>query len=75
MRDTHPPLTKHNIGLLAMSNAFSVLRQFKNDEDGAALIEYTVLLAILLIAVVTSIGLIGTWISGRWNALVTTLGA
>jgi pilus assembly protein Flp/PilA len=58
-----------------MGNAFSVLRQFKNDEDGAALIEYTVLLAILLIAVVTSIGLIGTWISGRWNALVTTLGA
>jgi pilus assembly protein Flp/PilA len=58
-----------------MRNAFSVLRQFKNDEDGAALIEYTVLLAILLIAVITTIGLVGTWISGRWTALNAALPA
>jgi pilus assembly protein Flp/PilA len=58
-----------------MRKALTVLHEFKEDEDGAALIEYTVLLAILLVAVVTAIGLIGTWISGRWTALVTTLGA
>ena len=43
--------------------------RFKKDEDGAALIEYTVLLGILLVAVVAIIGLVGTWINGQWNAL------
>jgi pilus assembly protein Flp/PilA len=43
--------------------------RFKKDEDGAALIEYTVLLGILLVAVIAIIGLVGTWINGQWNAL------
>jgi pilus assembly protein Flp/PilA len=33
------------------------------------LIEYTVLIAILLVAVIATIGLVGTWISGKWTAL------
>ena len=37
--------------------------------DGAALIEYTVLLGILLIAVIATIGLVGTWVSKQWLAL------
>ena len=43
--------------------------RFKKDEDGAALIEYTVLLGILLVAVIAIIGLVGTWINGQWHAL------
>jgi pilus assembly protein Flp/PilA len=43
------------------------------DEDGAALIEYTVLLGILLIAVIATIVLVGTWISGKWTSLNSTL--
>ena len=43
--------------------------RLKKDEDGAALIEYTVLLGILLVAVIAIIGLVGTWINGQWNAL------
>ena len=39
------------------------------DENGAALIEYTVLLGILLIAVIATIGLVGTWVSKQWLAL------
>ena len=35
-----------------MSKALRVFSQFLRDEDGAALIEYTVLLGILLIAVI-----------------------
>jgi pilus assembly protein Flp/PilA len=46
-------------------NAF----RFKKDEDGAALIEYTVLLGILLIAVIAIITFVGGWISGQWSAL------
>jgi pilus assembly protein Flp/PilA len=46
-----------------MSKAVKVFSQFLKDEDGAALIEYTVLLGILLIAVIATIGLVGTWVS------------
>src|ERR1700735_1466723 len=52
-----------------MSNALKVFSQFLKDEDGAALIEYTVLLGILLIAVIATIGLVGTWVSKQWLAL------
>ena len=47
--------------------------RFKKDEDGAALIEYTVLLGIMLVAVIAVIGLVGTWINGQWHALQTAL--
>ncbi len=44
-------------------------QRFLKDEDGAALIEYTVLLGVLLIAVIATIGLVGTWVSKQWLAL------
>ena len=50
-------------------NAF----RLKKDEDGAALIEYTVLLGILLIAVIAIITFVGGWISGQWSALSNAL--
>ena len=53
----------------------TVLNQFRKDEDGAALIEYTVLLGILLVAVIATIVLVGTWISGKWTALDKALPA
>jgi pilus assembly protein Flp/PilA len=56
-----------------MHSALTVLNQFRNDEDGAALIEYTVLLGIMLVAVVATIGLVGTWIGGQWTTLNTAL--
>jgi pilus assembly protein Flp/PilA len=56
-----------------MSNALNLFRRLGKDEDGAALIEYTVLLGILLIAVIATIGLVGTWISGQWTALNAAL--
>lgn len=60
-------------GGIVMSKALIVLNKFKNDEDGAALIEYTVLLGLMLVAVVATITLVGTWVSGRWTALNTAL--
>jgi len=56
-----------------MSNALTLLRRLGKDEDGAALIEYTVLLGILLVAVIATIGLVGTWINGQWTALNAAL--
>jgi pilus assembly protein Flp/PilA len=52
-----------------MRNVLKLIKQLKQDEDGAALIEYTVLLAILLIAVIAIIGGVGAWILGVWTNL------
>jgi pilus assembly protein Flp/PilA len=52
-----------------------LLNRLARDEDGAALIEYTVLLGILLIAVIATIGTVGTWVSGKWTALNASLPA
>jgi pilus assembly protein Flp/PilA len=50
-----------------------VLNQFKKDEDGAALIEYTVLLGILIVAVIAIIAAVGNWINTQWAALNSAL--
>ena len=52
-----------------MFKARDLIRRLGKDEEGASLIEYTVLLAILLVAVIATIGLVGTWINGKWTAL------
>ncbi len=47
----------------------NLIKQLQKDEEGAALIEYTVLLGILLVAVIVTIGLVGAWINKEWTAL------
>jgi pilus assembly protein Flp/PilA len=47
----------------------NLIKQLKSDEEGAALIEYTVLLAILLVAVILVIAGVGKWILNQWTAL------
>jgi len=49
------------------------LNKLRGDENGAALIEYTVLLGILLVAVIVSIGTVGTWVADRWTSLAASL--
>ena len=60
-------------GGIVMRNALAVFSLFRNDESGAALIEYTVLLGLMLVAVVATIGLVGTWVGTKWTALNTAL--
>ncbi|TSE07574.1 Flp family type IVb pilin [Mesorhizobium intechi] len=52
-----------------------LLEQFRADENGAAMVEYTVLLGIITVAVIATVVLVGTWISGRWTSLNTALQA
>jgi pilus assembly protein Flp/PilA len=59
----------------SMRNAMQLMKRFARDEDGAALVEYTVLLGIMLVAVITTIGLVGGWMSTKWTALWTALSA
>ena len=56
-----------------MKSIASFIHAFNSDESGAAFIEYTALLGVILavgIAVLTSVG---TWANGRWTALNTAL--
>jgi pilus assembly protein Flp/PilA len=62
-----------NVGVVAMSHAANLLRRLDKDDEGAALIEYTVLIGILLIAVIATIGLVGTWINNQWANLAASL--
>ena len=59
--------------LSILSKLKPILNRFKKDEDGAALIEYTVLLGILLIATIAIIVAVGGWISSEWHALNAAL--
>ena len=52
-----------------MRRVVKLMNQLKSDEDGAALIEYTVLLGVLLVAVVAIIVAVGTWVSKEWTSL------
>lgn len=58
-----------------MGKALQLLGKFARDEEGAALVEYTVLLGIMLVAVITTIGLVGGWVNTKWTALWTALSA
>jgi pilus assembly protein Flp/PilA len=53
----------------------SVVKDFARDERGASLLEYSILLGIITVAVIGSVFSVGSWVSGRWAALVTNLTA
>jgi pilus assembly protein Flp/PilA len=46
-----------------------LMKRLAENEDGASLLEYAVLLGILLTAVIVTITLVGGWINGQWTAL------
>ena len=56
-----------------MTRMLNVAKRFVADEEGAALIEYTVLSSIMLIAVITTIIAVGNWVGNKWTALNTNL--
>src|ERR1700730_1396238 len=71
-RSLHPPQGRRR---RHMRNAVQLLQKLQRDEEGAALVEYTVLLGIMLVAVITTIGLVGGWMSNKWTALWNALSA
>jgi len=52
-----------------MSKAWNLVRKLGKDEEGAALIEYTVLLGIMIVAVIATIVAVGGWINNKWTLL------
>ena len=56
-----------------MRRALRLVTKLAHDEEGAALVEYTVLLGVMLVAVVATIGLVGGWVNTKWTALWAVL--
>jgi pilus assembly protein Flp/PilA len=47
-----------------MRQASQLIKKLKDDEKGAALVEYTVLLGVMLVAVISTI-MLGGWVNTR----------
>ena len=56
-----------------MTKALNVIKRFAADEEGTALMEYTILLGILVVAVIAIITTLGSWITNKRQALCTKL--
>jgi pilus assembly protein Flp/PilA len=61
------------MGRAFMRQALQLVKKLGRDEEGAALVEYTVLLGIMLVAVISTIVLVGGWVNTKWAALWTAL--
>lgn len=56
-----------------MTKFFKLTERFIANENGAALVEYTVLIGIMLVAVIATIIAVGTWVNDKWTSLNTAL--
>jgi pilus assembly protein Flp/PilA len=58
-----------------MTKLMSLARKLHTEEDGAAFIEYTVLLGVILAVTIGTITSVGIWASGRWADLLADVNA
>ena len=56
-----------------MKQVANLIKRLKQDEDGASLLEYTVLLALILVATIGIIASVGGWINHKWSTLNAAL--
>ena len=75
-RAERPAALKSGDGLMSKQTvaqkrwwAVELFRKLKQDEGGAALIEYTVLIGVMLVAVIVTILTVGAWVGNQWTAL------
>ncbi|AZO05624.1 MULTISPECIES: Flp family type IVb pilin [unclassified Mesorhizobium] len=52
-----------------MKKLMTMTRQFRDDENGAAMVEYSILIGIIAGAAILAIVAIGGWVSGRFTGL------
>lgn len=58
-----------------MKKLMTMTRQFRDDENGAAMVEYSILVGIIAGAAILVIVGIGLWVNGRFNDLCNDLQA
>jgi len=56
-----------------MRRVRTFLERLRRDEDGVTMLEYTILLGIITVAVIASVVYAGGWVSTKWTALTAVL--
>ncbi|MER9139832.1 Flp family type IVb pilin [Mesorhizobium sp. M0830] len=56
-----------------MGKLIGIAKQFYDDENGAAMVEYSILVGIIAGAAILAIVAIGLWVSGRFGGLCDIL--
>jgi len=56
-----------------MKTLANIAGRFREEEDGAAMIEYAILVGIIAVAAITAVLAIGGWVGGRFTDLCTDL--
>lgn len=59
--------------LKLIAKAQVAINSFKKDVSGAALVEYSLLIGLITVAVVATIVLVGGWVATQWTTLNTNL--
>ena len=50
-----------------------LLKRLGKDEDGAAMVEYTVLVGVITVAAIALVVKVGVWVTAEWTALCGAL--
>lgn len=56
-----------------MTKFNNIVSRFLREEEGASLIEYSILIGLITALVIAIIVVVGTWVQGAWNNLNTAL--
>jgi pilus assembly protein Flp/PilA len=60
---------------MGMRKVIEMTKRFRREEDGAAMVEYTVLLGIITAGVILMVVAVSAWVTGTWtnlNSVLTT---
>ena len=52
-----------------LAHAQVALHSFKKNESGASLVEYSLLIGLITVAVVATVVVVGEWVAGAWETL------
>jgi len=56
-----------------MNKLMTMARQFRDDDNGAAMVEYSILIGIITVATIAAIVFVGGWVGTQWNNLQAAL--
>ncbi|MFD1983648.1 Flp family type IVb pilin [Mesorhizobium newzealandense] len=56
-----------------MKKLMTMTRQFRDDENGAAMVEYSILIGLISAAAIAAIVLVGGYVTNSWGKLTTAL--
>jgi pilus assembly protein Flp/PilA len=57
-----------------MKEMKTLMTSLRDDEEGAAMIEYSILIGLITVVIIVSVGLVGDWVGASWEVLVEELG-